>query len=437
MEKLKAARLRRADLERSIQETPCATPTRDKPPHRGKGASSQHTAAHPAAPLASSTSTINPGEQNSKIAFELLESVKMLQHGKVDQFGAVMAKVMAGSQWGGNVEPLGPKLEPGTTNLVDHTTFIPTLKKAESLPNVRFDDRRADCNDVTLSNVIGSARIETTDAVNAKNVKPASIVTGTGAIPKRGNRKSGRASSPEEGQCSDSEDEQMDHRTGKKLRSGILTKPDEAGIKVVVQYAHEKLDTVHVKDRVFAELSFHFFVAGELEIALQDDRHLRTDEKIARLHFLKVLCYHKEYLDVNDLKNQYVANLQAIERGEASWSDYKHLAHQLHTNLTFRATVKSRERENAMVAKLEKLVAIDGKKSERKPVKSENISDSGKVIYCMDYNRGVCQFHDHHEGNFNRKPVTKWHICRKCLLQDGHPRRSHPETDPACPVKNA
>ena len=32
-----------------------------------------------------------------------------------------------------------------------------------------------------------------------------------------------------------------------KLKSGILTRPNEAGIKKVVQYAHEKLDSVHVK----------------------------------------------------------------------------------------------------------------------------------------------------------------------------------------------
>ena len=86
----------------------------------------------------------------------------------------------------------------------------------------------------------------------------------------------GRESSPEEGQLTDS-DSSLDRRQGKPLKSGILTKPDEAGIKKVVQYAHEKLDSVHCKHRVFSDLPFHFLVAGELEIILQEN--LKYEEK--------------------------------------------------------------------------------------------------------------------------------------------------------------
>ena len=119
----------------------------------------------------------------------------------------------------------------------------------------------------------------------------------------------------------------------RKLKSGITTKPDESGIRRVVQYAHEKLDAIHVKNRVFSELSFHFLVAGELELILQD--RIKQEEMLARLHFLRMLCYHKEYLNIDDIRDQYDANLKNIERGTHSWADYKELETQLHTNLTF------------------------------------------------------------------------------------------------------
>ena len=94
--------------------------------------------------------------------------------------------------------------------------------------------------------------------------------------------------------------------------SGSTTKPDEAGIKKVVQFAHEKLDPVHVKNRIFEDLSFHFLVAGEIELILQDKLH--PIEKQAWLHFLQMLCYHREYLEVTDLRTQYNATLKNIER---------------------------------------------------------------------------------------------------------------------------
>ena len=55
----------------------------------------------------------------------------------------------------------------------------------------------------------------------------------------------------------------------KKLVSGKCTKPDESDTKVVVKYAHEKLDPRHVKDRHFDSIDFNFLIAGELEIAAE------------------------------------------------------------------------------------------------------------------------------------------------------------------------
>ena len=48
-------------------------------------------------------------------------------------------------------------------------------------------------------------------------------------------------------------------------------------------------------------------------------------------------------------------------------------------------------------------------------------------MYCSEYNKGTCPFDDRHEGVFNKKIVTKWHVYHKCLMQEGHPKRFHPD----------
>ena len=80
-------------------------------------------------------------------------------------------------------------------------------------------------------------------------------------------------------------------------------------------------------------------MAGELELVLQEN--MRRDKWLARLHFLKMLCYHREYVGIEDLRDQYDATMKNIERGISKWSDYRLMEGQMHSNLTFRATVFS------------------------------------------------------------------------------------------------
>ena len=68
---------------------------------------------------------------------------------------------------------------------------------------------------------------------------------------------------------------------------------------------------------------------------------MRIAERTARLHFLKMLCYHKEYVGVDDIRDQYDATLKMIERGQNQWSDFKELESQMHANLISRATVNA------------------------------------------------------------------------------------------------
>ena len=416
-------RSKRVSLERSIS-TPVTSPTRreaPKPTPRLKVRTGTSAATGPVGnkgpgqqekfqehiPRATGRSHC-PGEGvlpsivdkgGDKLAKDLLTSIQSLQKGQAAPFYSIMSQAMANSAEG------------YSANLA---------KKAESMPDISNNNPVWDNvkSEFPMGKKVGTVTIEPQPGSSRKNsigiakYNKLDVVTGSS----RGKK----AEDKEEGQISDS-DSSPDRRSGKKkLKSGILTNPDEAGIKCVVQFPHTKLDPVHVQERVFNELPFHFLVAGELEIILQDS--IKNEERSARLNFLKLLCYHKQYLDIEDIRTQYVANLQAIEKGEADWTDFRRLCNQMHTNLTFHVTLKSRDK-----------VCTELKTDKVPKLKKEG--GGPKPVYCAEYNKGSCPFSDHHEGNFNKKTVTKWHICRRCLQLDGHPRRSHPESDPNCPSR--
>ena len=103
------------------------------------------------------------------------------------------------------------------------------------------------------------------------------------------------------GDNSETPDEDDKEKKGKKLVSGKCTKPDESDIKLVVKFAHEKLDAKHVQDRVFNKLPFNLLVAGELEIATIQCE----PEKSTQLQIAKTICYHKQYLKDEDLRGGY------------------------------------------------------------------------------------------------------------------------------------
>ena len=51
-----------------------------------------------------------------------------------------------------------------------------------------------------------------------------------------------------------------------------------------------------------------------------------------------------------------------------------------------------------------------------------------KKKYCADYNRGACNFNTSHEGKLNGVQMVKYHICRKCLYDEGV-EKYHPEKE--------
>ena len=322
LEKLMAMHSKRQDLESSLASTPQVSPVLKKSSPTSKfqpknkprrsvmdclGASPKKVVS--AGRMKPSTSKVlqplqvQPGESELNLfAHQLLDSMKALKEGDSAAFTSLMAKTLA-----------------------NNAGADKGVRKAESLPNVHLIDQK----------VLGTA-----------------IELPHDKIPDRGchtcvkSENSTDVLDPVLGKTSETNEESSfpENTVSHKLKSGITTKPDDSGIKKVVHFAHEKLDLVHVKNRVFCELPFRFLVAGELELLVQED--LKKDERMARLLFLKMLCYHREYLDIEDLRDQYDATLKTIERGLVTWSEFKELEKQMHSSLTFRATVKARQGGN-------------------------------------------------------------------------------------------
>ena len=63
-------------------------------------------------------------------------------------------------------------------------------------------------------------------------------------------------------------------------------------------------------------------------------------------------------------------------------------------------------------------------------VKSKVVREDRRK-YCLDYNKGTCTLQGPHEGILNGVNVTKFHLCKQCLMEDGS-ERMHPSKDCAC-----
>ena len=212
--------------------------------------------------------------------------------------------------------------------------------------------------------------------------------------------------------------------------SGKCTKPDEADIKQVIKYAHEKLNSRHVAPsaKSFEKLNYNLLIAGELELAVQKD--ITQAERFARINIAKTLCYHRAYLNEKELIDGYEQTMKNIEQGNAKWED--NLEQQLHEYLNYKANLLLREKLQSNKGEQTK----PSQKWETRPQTTKNdktSNDTDKTIFCAAYNKGNCLFTDHHEGRFSNKAVTKWHICSKCYKQGE--RKSHREIDDDCPNK--
>ena len=239
---------------------------------------------------------------------------------------------------------------------------------------------------------------ETIVSIGARRVK--------GKDPAEPNRESNNG---EPGECG----KNMDNNNNKKIVSGKCTKPDETDIKIVVKYAHEKLDPKHVTHRKFETLNFCQLVAGELELIARPN--ISEGERMARVHIAKTICYHKQYLSDFELREGYDQLLKRVKTGAKAWS--KKLGEQLHNFYDYRAMALMREKIQNNKTKITTAQGKEsGDKVEKKSIQvKEKEGEEFKIVkpvFCMEYNQGTCKYDDTHEGYFGGKKTWKWHICR-------------------------
>ena len=63
---------------------------------------------------------------------------------------------------------------------------------------------------------------------------------------------------------------------------------------------------------------------------------------------------------------------------------------------------------------------------EKTEVKVGEVGEQKK--YCLDFNKGLCKLQGPHEGLLNDSSVVKYHICKKCLIDD-RLEKAHPMKD--------
>ena len=227
-------------------------------------------------------------------------------------------------------------------------------------------------------------------------------------------------------------EEKEEKESKKKLLSGKTTKPDEADIKKQIKFAHQKLDPRHAKERVFEKLTFPLLVAGELELALQDN--ISEEERRARVGIAKTICYHRKYLSEDELKIGYDIILKSVEQGQADWSSA--LQEDLHKFYDYRAMAILREKNTSGMSEDRKRPAFQGSPKDQESKEEDEApmaDDTGKIIYCLDFNNGKCSHDKAHAGKWKGKKVMKWHICKNCIRKGKI--QQHKDSDPECKNK--
>ena len=221
------------------------------------------------------------------------------------------------------------------------------------------------------------------------------------------------ASSDSETEDTDSEEDRKKKKRGKRMRSGIYAKPGNTNIISEELFANSTLDDEIGGYKNLEQLSFNLLVAGELEI-ISDGRTPKY-EKDKRLKILKMLAYKAEYLSRDEILRQYKNFIQRVERGVYRWGS-KSDVRKFEQHLVYCISIENRQRER--------------KSKVGRNFDSQKFNDkfSSRVKYCLEYNRGTCNFDGGHEGKINGQGVFKEHICKWCLVKEGKELK-HAEKD--------
>ena len=310
LEALQAVKARKALLKRAIA---------------GEIPASSIPSSNPVTPVTSpvklkrqTSMTPGPSASTNKLGElpNLLNSVLQLRQGNMAPFSSIMANCTNFAQTN-NLPNVNPALL--NTNKLLLGQDITSSKDATNIGGGIDPPPISELNYNTNSNVaasanmslpngnsqLGQVQVTFKEPIVSSDNKPDAISTSKASVLINADSKHGDISLNKD----DSEEKK------KPKKSGIMTKPDESDIIQTVKFPHELLDDRHVKgpDKVFAKLNFTNLCAGELELITRPG--ISNAERDARLAILTTLCYHYNYLDVTELKAQYGATMQRIERG--------------------------------------------------------------------------------------------------------------------------
>ena len=198
-----------------------------------------------------------------------------------------------------------------------------------------------------------------------------------------------------------------------QFRSGRHEKPSNTKLVSNEWYAHTALDEALGGEREFNELSFNLLVAGEIEII--NSQQISKKEIYSRLEVLKQLAYKHEVMSLRDILSQYASFVSKVEKGRFRWGSKRDLA-AFEQQLMYTISIDRNQKEQGGTSRTyDKLKGKPMGKEERKK-------------YCLDYNKGLCKLQSPHEGSLNGVTVTKHHICKHCLIDEGV-ERNHPSKD--------
>ena len=197
-----------------------------------------------------------------------------------------------------------------------------------------------------------------------------------------------------------------------KFHSGRYDKLSDTKLVSNEWYAHTALDEALGMEKELSDLSFNLLFAGELEIIASP--HISNKEMFSRIELLKKLSYKHEVLTLKDILAQYASFISKVEKGKSKWGSKKDLT-TFEQQLMYTVSIDRARPEQKSAIKFDKGKINQVSKEERKK-------------YCLDYNKGTCKLQGPHEGSLNGSIVVKYHICKKCLIEEGV-ERYHPSKD--------
>ena len=178
-------------------------------------------------------------------------------------------------------------------------------------------------------------------------------------------------------------------------------------VKYPQEWPHTHLSLHFVsKNKGYEDLSIEEFCAGYASIL---ETVKSKKEFKFRLSHLKDLMYLATKYRWDCILNYHAAVLLEIERGNVKWDD----SFQMLQSTTLAGGFLQSDESNSTASKK---------------------STEGPIMFCRNFQRGLCQEAHDHWGEFYGEQRYLRHICAKCWLQT-RKKSPHSEDSDTCPLK--